>query len=286
MLSGGKPRELLHAIAAGDARASRRCLASASAPPSGSSSSCARRSPARPSATRRGHARADDPRMLAREGLVGLGFSLQEADEMLASATGETPEDLIAEALQGGAGERRHPHARRRAHPDRRPPTAPRRSSTARCARAGSADFVGQERGEGPARGVHRGGAGARRGTRPRAARRTARPGQDLARPDRRRGAGRAVRPDGRPGARAQGRRRRVPDGARGGLVFFVDEIHRLPRALEETFYPAMEDRKLPITVGQGAGARVVTLDLPAFTLIGATTRAGCSPRRCATASA
>jgi holliday junction DNA helicase RuvB len=59
------------------------------------------------------------------------------------------------------------------------------------------------------------------------------------------------------------------------GSVFFVDEIHRLPRALEETFYPAMEDRRLPITVGQGAGARVVTLDLPGFTMIGATTRAG-----------
>ncbi len=57
--------------------------------------------------------------------------------------------------------------------------------------------------------------------------------------------------------------------------VFFVDEIHRLPRALEETFYPAMEDLRLPITVGQGAGARVVTLDLPPFTLIGATTRSG-----------
>jgi Holliday junction DNA helicase RuvB len=57
--------------------------------------------------------------------------------------------------------------------------------------------------------------------------------------------------------------------------VFFVDEIHRLPRALEETFYPAMEDGALPITVGQGAGARVVTLELPPFTLIGATTRAG-----------
>jgi Holliday junction DNA helicase RuvB len=57
--------------------------------------------------------------------------------------------------------------------------------------------------------------------------------------------------------------------------VFFVDEIHRLPRALEETFYPAMEDRQLPITVGQGAGARIVTLNLPAFTMIGATTRAG-----------
>jgi Holliday junction DNA helicase RuvB len=59
------------------------------------------------------------------------------------------------------------------------------------------------------------------------------------------------------------------------GTVFFVDELHRLSRALEETFYPAMEDRKLPITIGQGAGARVVTLDLPPFTLVGATTRAG-----------
>jgi Holliday junction DNA helicase RuvB len=57
--------------------------------------------------------------------------------------------------------------------------------------------------------------------------------------------------------------------------VFFVDEIHRLPRALEETFYPAMEDGSLPITVGQGAGARVVTLPLPPFTLVGATTRTG-----------
>jgi holliday junction DNA helicase RuvB len=57
--------------------------------------------------------------------------------------------------------------------------------------------------------------------------------------------------------------------------VFFVDEIHRLARTLEETFYPAMEDGRLPITVGQGAGARVVTLELPPFTLIGATTRAG-----------
>jgi Holliday junction DNA helicase RuvB len=57
--------------------------------------------------------------------------------------------------------------------------------------------------------------------------------------------------------------------------VFFVDEIHRLARTLEETFYPAMEDHRLPITVGAGAGARVVTLELPPFTLIGATTRTG-----------
>jgi Holliday junction DNA helicase RuvB len=59
------------------------------------------------------------------------------------------------------------------------------------------------------------------------------------------------------------------------GSVFFIDEIHRLSRAIEETLYPAMEDRRLPIVLGQGAGARTVTLDLPAFTLVGATTRAG-----------
>ncbi len=59
------------------------------------------------------------------------------------------------------------------------------------------------------------------------------------------------------------------------GSVFFIDEIHRLNRAIEETLYPAMEDRKLPVVLGQGAGARTVTLDLPNFTLVGATTRAG-----------
>ena len=59
------------------------------------------------------------------------------------------------------------------------------------------------------------------------------------------------------------------------GSVFFIDEIHRLSRAVEETLYPAMEDRKLPVVLGQGAGARTVTLDLPPFTLVGATTRTG-----------
>jgi Holliday junction DNA helicase RuvB len=59
------------------------------------------------------------------------------------------------------------------------------------------------------------------------------------------------------------------------GAVFFIDEIHRLNRAIEETLYPAMEDRRLPVVLGQGAGARTVTLDLPPFTLVGATTRTG-----------
>ena len=59
------------------------------------------------------------------------------------------------------------------------------------------------------------------------------------------------------------------------GAVFFIDEIHRLGRAVEETLYPAMEDGELPVVLGQGAGAQTVTLPLPPFTLIGATTRSG-----------
>jgi holliday junction DNA helicase RuvB len=59
------------------------------------------------------------------------------------------------------------------------------------------------------------------------------------------------------------------------GSVFFIDEIHRLGRAVEETLYPAMEDSRLPVVLGQGAGARTVTLPLPPFTMIGATTRSG-----------
>ncbi|MFC0014943.1 MULTISPECIES: Holliday junction branch migration DNA helicase RuvB [Allobacillus] len=59
------------------------------------------------------------------------------------------------------------------------------------------------------------------------------------------------------------------------GDVLFIDEIHRLPRAVEEILYPAMEDFFLDIVIGQGDSARSVRLDLPPFTLVGATTRAG-----------
>lgn len=59
------------------------------------------------------------------------------------------------------------------------------------------------------------------------------------------------------------------------GDVLFIDEIHRLPRAVEEVLYPAMEDFFLDIVVGKGPSARSVKLDLPPFTLVGATTRAG-----------
>jgi Holliday junction DNA helicase RuvB len=57
--------------------------------------------------------------------------------------------------------------------------------------------------------------------------------------------------------------------------VLFIDEIHRLNRAIEEILYPALEDFRLDIIVGQGPAARTLTLDLPPFTLIGATTRTG-----------
>ncbi len=57
--------------------------------------------------------------------------------------------------------------------------------------------------------------------------------------------------------------------------VLFVDEIHRLNRAAEEILYPALEDFRLDIVLGQGAAARTLTLDLPPFTLVGATTRTG-----------
>jgi Holliday junction DNA helicase RuvB len=59
------------------------------------------------------------------------------------------------------------------------------------------------------------------------------------------------------------------------GDVLFIDEIHRLPRAVEEILYPAMEDFSLDIVVGKGPGARAIRLPLPPFTLVGATTRTG-----------
>ena len=57
--------------------------------------------------------------------------------------------------------------------------------------------------------------------------------------------------------------------------VLFIDEIHRLSSVVEEALYPAMEDFQLDIIIGEGPGARSIKLDLPPFTLVGATTRAG-----------
>jgi Holliday junction DNA helicase RuvB len=63
--------------------------------------------------------------------------------------------------------------------------------------------------------------------------------------------------------------------GLEPGDVLFVDEVHRLPRAVEEVLYPAMEDFQIDVVLGKGPGARSLRLDLPRFTLVAATTRTG-----------
>src|SRR5690606_20225453 len=59
------------------------------------------------------------------------------------------------------------------------------------------------------------------------------------------------------------------------GDILFIDEIHRMNTAIEEVLYPAMEDYELDIMIGDGPSARSIKLELPPFTLVGATTRAG-----------
>lgn len=66
-----------------------------------------------------------------------------------------------------------------------------------------------------------------------------------------------------------------ILNGLQEGDVLFIDEIHRLPRQVEEVLYPAMEDFAIDILIGKGSGAKSIRLELPKFTLIGATTRAG-----------
>ena len=66
-----------------------------------------------------------------------------------------------------------------------------------------------------------------------------------------------------------------ILNGLQEGDILFIDEIHRLNRQVEEVLYPAMEDFAIDILIGKGATAKSVRLDLPHFTLIGATTRAG-----------
>lgn len=65
--------------------------------------------------------------------------------------------------------------------------------------------------------------------------------------------------------------------------MLFIDEIHRLNRSVEEVLYPAMEDRALDIIIGKGPSARSIRLDLPNFTLVGATTVPGNCRRHCVT---
>ena len=195
-------------------RASRRCRASASARPSGSSSSCARRPACTPDERRHRSwcARADDPRTIARDGLLELGFDAREADALLRDAAGDTAEELLAARAAGGAAD-----DRARPHPDPRR-CSPRTSSTARCARGAWRSSSARPRSRSSSRSRSR--RPPQRGEALDHVLLAGPPGlgktslaQILAAE-----LGRAVRADRRPGAGAQGRHRRVPDGARAAL--------------------------------------------------------------------
>jgi len=83
------------------------------------------------------------------------------------------------------------------------------------------------------------------------------------------------IRPTSGPAIERQGDLAAILTNLEPGDVLFIDEIHRLPKTVEEILYPAMEDFKIDIVIGKGPAARTVRLDLPKFTLVGATTRMG-----------
>jgi holliday junction DNA helicase RuvB len=86
---------------------------------------------------------------------------------------------------------------------------------------------------------------------------------------------GASFRPTSGPALERAGDLAAILTNLEDGDVLFIDEIHRLPRAVEEVLYPAMEDFQLDLVIGKGPGAHTIRLDLPKFTLVGATTRTG-----------
>ena len=84
-----------------------------------------------------------------------------------------------------------------------------------------------------------------------------------------------SMRPTSGPALERAGDLAAILTNLEDGDVLFIDEIHRLPRAVEEVLYPAMEDFQLDLVIGKGPSAHTIRLDLPRYTLIGATTRAG-----------
>jgi holliday junction DNA helicase RuvB len=85
----------------------------------------------------------------------------------------------------------------------------------------------------------------------------------------------RQIRPTSGPALERAGDLAAILTNLDDGDVLFIDEVHRLPRVVEEVLYPAMEDFQLDLVIGKGPSAHTIRLDLPRFTLVGATTRAG-----------
>ena len=86
---------------------------------------------------------------------------------------------------------------------------------------------------------------------------------------------GKTIRKTSGPAIERPGDLAAILSNLEAGEVLFIDEIHRLNRSVEEIMYPAMEDFTIDIVIGKGPAARTLCLDLPPFTLIGATTRPG-----------
>lgn len=86
---------------------------------------------------------------------------------------------------------------------------------------------------------------------------------------------GAAMRPTSGPALERPGDLAAILTNLDDGDVLFIDEVHRLPRTVEEVLYPAMEDAQLDLVIGKGPSAQTIRLDLPRFTLVGATTRTG-----------
>ena len=299
-LSGGAVGELLRAIAAGDAkrfqavpgigkRTAERIIVELREKVAGELEERRRRSPVaarRRRPARRGARGAARPRLHADRGRAaarrGRGRDRRGAGRARA-ARGRGDRAAGVRPSYRADGDRADPTeqaADRRPTPSRGSPTpasrAGRRSSTAACARRGSRTSSASARSPTSSRSSSRPPAAA-------ASRSTtccspARPGSARPRSPTSSPPSSSVPLVADRRARRSSARRDVASfltTLEPGSVFFIDEIHRLNRAIEETLYPAMEDRKLPVVLGQGAGARTVTLDLPPFTLVGATTRAG-----------
>ena len=215
------------------------------------------------------HLGAGDGHIVARDALVELGYTVAEAEQRLADDDPDLPPaERVRAGAEGGMSERRGNHSSRRL---RRRTT----SSRARCARAGSTSSSGRSasRSSSRSRSRRRRGGGRRSTT----SSSSGPPGlgktslayiirEEL---------GVGIRTVAGPALERKGDMAAILTSLEERDVLFVDEIHRLDRAVEEILYPALEDFRLDIIVGQGPAARTLTLDLPPFTLVGATTRTG-----------
>ena len=224
------------------------------------------------------------------QGLVGLGWSTKDADKAV---------DAVAARGRGHPG-RRRPAPLRAPLPEQgltwtTSTSAPRQAHLQSLT---AAEAEGDERaveaalrprtldevvGQGRVRAqlglVLEAARAARPGARPRAAVRAARTRQDHAGDDHRRTRCRLpLRLTSGPAITHAGDLAAILSGLNEGDVLFVDEIHRMSRPAEEMLYMAMEDFRVDVVIGKGPGATAIPLEIPPFTLVGATTRAGLLP--------